>query len=971
MFSYASDIEPHAVFMAVCIAVVVLTVPLWFLTYRRLRATAVTTGRKVAAVVLALALLVPAAFSGWMIRGYQTFADAVASFEGPTPAQQAAAENSLAVNKKVMEEGAVLLENRAHTLPLHPSEHPAINVFGMGSVRTQFTTSLRGADPRENPRIIPLADALENVGFDVNRELISFYESQLPPVGESVLYPMPGDKGNIIEIDPHSYADLIESATDFSDVAIVVVTREGGEGGDLRLDMEGQPGGDSGKHYLELQDVELDLLARVTERFDHVVVLINAANTMELGFLDNPAIDAAMWIGEPGDNGFAGVAELLAGNVSPSGRLADTWAYDATSAPSFKNFGDFRYLDDDGRDALLDPIEPLSFASYVDYEEGVYVGYRYYETRWADDEGVVDEAAYRAAVQYPFGYGLSYTPFTQEITGYSVGDGGGNLAPTDRVTVRVKVTNTGDVEGREVVQIYSQPPYYRGGIEKSRVELIGFGSTGVLSPGESDDVEIGFSLEDLASYDYRSERAWVLEAGTYAIALQSNAHTEIDQRSLEIPDTWVFRDDTDPGGDTTDDGTTDDGNEGTHLVGPRSTDHTAATNRFDSVSNGNGMIQLSRAEWEGTEPTERRPRKDATEELVASLADMTPHFPATDERFAVVPGNLALADMTGLPADDPRWDAYMAQFTADELQALVGRGGWVTDPIPGQGVPRSHSVDGPVGVVDYTTGTAGVGFASSVVLASTFNPDLAREFGSALAAEAVALGYQGLYSPGINIHRSPFGGRNFEYYSEDPRLTGLMATATITGYRDGGVYAHLKHFAVNEQETNRQGVATWLNEQALRELYLRPFELAIKNGAAQALMGSYNRIGPVWTGGVRELNVGVLRDEWGFDGHLVTDFFFNTTMNVDQAIAGGADLIESTTGDYPTEKTLENGDGLIALRQSARHILYTFANSAVVDVYEPLVTRAEWIALGVIGGTYIVLAGALLAVTRRVNEAGR
>ncbi|MFT3945312.1 MAG: glycoside hydrolase family 3 N-terminal domain-containing protein [Ancrocorticia sp.] len=968
MFSYASDIAPHGMFAAVCAATIVLTILLWFLAYRRLRpAASVSPGRKAAALLFAVALLLPAAFSGWMIRGYDAFGDAVAAFEGPTLAQQAAVEDSLAVNQKVMEEGAVLLENRERTLPLDPSDHPTINVFGMGSVKTQFTTSLRGADPRENPRIVPLADALEHVGFEVNRELTSFYESQLPPVGESVLYPMPGDKGNIIEIAPSSYAGLIESAADFSDVAIVVVTREGGEGGDLRLNMEGQPGGDAGKHYLELQDVERELLARVTERFDHVVVLINAANAMELGFLDDPAIDAALWIGEPGDNGLAGVAELLVGNVSPSGRLADTWAYDLTSAPYFKNFGDFRYIDD-GDDALLDPIEPLSFASYVDYEEGIYVGYRYYETRWADDAGNVDEAAYASAVQYPFGYGLSYTSFAQEISGYTVGDGSAGVAPTDRVTMRVRVTNTGEVAGREVVQVYSQPPYYRDGIEKSRVELIGFGSTGILKPGESEEVAIDFSLEDLASYDYRTERAWVLEAGTYGIALQSNAHSEIDERSLEIPATWVFREDTDPAGGTTGDGGADSLAEETHLVGPRSTDQSAATNRFDAVSNGNGMIQLSRADWEGTEPTQRRPRKEATDELVASLADMTPHFPTTEAHFAVVPGDLTLADMTGLPADDRQWDAYLAQFTADELQTLVGRGGWVTDPIPEQGVPRSHSVDGPVGVVDYTTGTAGVGFASSVVLASTFDPDLARDFGRALAAEAVTLGYQGLYSPGINIHRSPFGGRNFEYYSEDPRLSGLMAAATVTGYRDGGAYAHIKHFAVNEQETNRQGVATWLNEQALREIYLRPFELAIKNGQAQALMGSYNRIGLTWTGGVRELNVGVLRDEWGFDGHLVTDFFFDTTMNVDQAIAGGVDLIESTTGDYPTEKTLGNGDGLIALRQSARHILYTFANSGVVDAHEPRVTRAEWIALGVIGGTYIVVAGVLLAVTRRVNE---
>ena len=950
MFSYAADAEARGVFIAALIVVAIVTAASWMLMARRMRAR---RGRSIVAPICACALILPLLFSGWMIHGYETFGNWVTGLEGPTEARSAATSSSLAVNQKIMEEGAVLLENRDGALPLDPQQK--VSVFGMGAVKTQFTTSLRGADPRENPNIVPLADALEDVGFEVNRDLISYYESLLPPISDEPLYPMPGDKGDIIEADPAAYADLIAEAADFSDVAIVVVTRQGGEGGDLRMDMEGQPGGDAGKHYLELQDVERDLLARVTERFDRVIVLINAANAMELGFLDDPAISAALWIGEPGDNGCVGVARLLAGRVSPSGRLVDTWAYDATSAPSFKNFGDFRLVDT--AEAELDPMEPPTFGTYVDYEEGIYVGYRYYETRWVGNGGQVDEQAYRAAVQYPFGYGLSYTTFSQVISGYEVSD----VSPDGVIDLRITVTNTGNVTGRDVVQIYAEPPYYPGGIEKSRVELVGFASTGSLEPGESQEVSIAVALQDLAAYDDAVHRAWVVEAGTYGIALQSDAHTAIDSRQLEIPETWVFRDRWD------DDVVADN----VRWVGARSSDQVPATNRFDEVSNGNAMIELSRAHWEETEPSERRPTKPATTEMVTVLADITPGFVTTGEYFAVVPGELALADMTGLAADDPLWDDYMAQFSVDELVGLVGLGGWITDPIPGQGVPRSYSVDGPVGVVDYTTGAAGVGFASTVVLASTFDTELAREFGETLGTEATAMGYQGLYSPGVNLHRSPFGGRNFEYYSEDPRLSGVMAAATVTGYRDGGVYAHLKHFAVNEQETNRQGVATWLNEQALRELYLRPFEIAIKDGDAQALMGSYNRIGARWSGGVAELNVGVLRDEWGFDGHVVTDFFFSNTMNVDQAIAAGMDLIESNTGDYPHEETLESTDGLIALRLSARHVLYTFANSAVVNVREPLVSRTDWIALGMIGLAVVVCAGGAVAWRSRVPAAKR
>lgn len=948
MFTYAAGPEPSGLFVAATAVAGAIVLMVLVAAWRRLlRGGEKRRNSRVAvAAVLSVALLLPVGASAALVTGRGAFTDRAQVLAEPTQAQRDAEAASLALNKRIVEEGAVLLKNDG-ALPLDPGETKRVNVFGMGSVQSQFTTSLRGADPRLNPRIVTLPRALEQAGLQPNPDLVRFYESQLPPVEDSMLYPLPGDKGEIAEVDPSLYADLIDASPGFSSTAIFVVTRQGGEGGDLHLDM-GQAGGDPGKHYLQLQDVELDLLRRLTDRFQDVIVIVNAANQMELGFIEQPGISAALWVGEPGDNGFEGVAALLAGEVSPSGRLVDTFAYDATSAPSYKNFGDFRYLNEKGKDAIPGLGEARTFASYVDYEEGIYVGYRYYETRWADEAGTVDEEAYRAAVQFPFGYGLSYTQFDQQIAGFDVGD----LAPDGQIRVSVRVTNSGAIPGREVVQLYSIPPYYAGGIEKSRVELAGFAKTRELQPGESETVDVMVPVAGLAAYDHLNHGAWVLEAGDYAIALQSDAHALIEKRTFHVPATLVFADE---GGEVQD--------AATEFVGPRGSDEAAAENRFGDLD-GNEMIHLSRADWEGTEPVERRERKVASQQLLDAIASTDADFLARQEDFQVVPGDVALADLTGLPADDPLWERYMEQFTPEQLVGLVGLGGWVTDPIPSQGVPRSHSVDGPVGVIDYVTGVAGVGFASTVVLASTFDVELVEQFGEVLGAEAAALGYQGLYAPGMNLHRSPFGGRNFEYYSEDPFLSGALGAATVRGYSRAGVYAHIKHFAVNEQETNRAGVATWLNEQALRELYLRPFQMAVQQGEAQALMGSYNRLGTRWTGAVRELNVDVLRGEWGFDGHLVTDFFDPYYMNPDQAVAGGIDLIESTGGDYPGEATLSDPDGLVALRTSARHILYTFANSGVAEVHEPDVTSEDWVALAGIALAVITFGTALLYVTR-------
>lgn len=957
MFTYAAVPEPSGMFVGLTTVIALVALAAIIFAWGQYSAQPSQTQspvRSALAVALSLLLLVPAAASASLIHGREAFSRALATMASPSEELEEAQQASLALNKQIVEEGAVLLKNDG-ALPL--SAPGKVNVFGMGAVQPQYTTSLRGGDPRTNPLIVTLPEALEQVGLQVNADLIAVYESHLPDITDSLLYPLPGDKGEIVEIDPSSYQSTINAATNFSDTAIVVITRQGGEGGDLHLNM-GEVGGDVGKHYLELQDVELDLLAQVTSRFEKVVVLVNAANQMELGFLDAPEISSALWVGEPGDNGFEGVASLLTGAVSPSGRLADTLAYDATSAPSYKNFGDFRYVKGDGTDAISNAPEGRMWASYVNYEEGIYVGYRYYETRWVDED---NQAAYAQTVQYPFGYGLSYTSFNQAITGFH--EISLPKAPTRKdigaaeVRVEVNVANEGDAAAKEVVQLYLQPPWEPGGIEKSYVELAGFTKTDEIAPGEQATVEVSIPLEQFAAFDEEGYGAYVIEAGEYKVALQANAHDVLETRKMHIEDTLVF--DKAPASAAG----AEPVKSGVVFVGARPSDAQIAQPLFEAA-NSDDLTHLSRNDWEGTEPADRRDPIVASEELLAELQDTSPTFRETEEVFQVVPGDLTLADVTGLSADDPLWDQYMAQFSKEELIGLVGLGGWVTEPIKGQGVPRSRAVDGPVGVIDYVDGTAGVGFASSVVLASTFNVALAREFGATLGQEANVLGYHGLYAPGMNIHRSPFGGRNFEYYSEDPYLSAQMGVATVTGYEDAGIYAHIKHFAVNEQETNRAGVATWLNEQAMREIYLAPFEASIKQGDAKALMGSYNRLGTRWTGGVPELNVDVLRGEWGFDGHLVTDFFDRYYMDPDQAVAGGIDLIESTDGDFPTELTTEDNDGLIALRTSARHILHTFANSQVVETEEVTVSGSDWSAIGAIGGLTLLLVGGLLLTTR-------
>lgn len=810
-------------------------------------------------------------------------------------------QKSADINQKISEEGIVMLENKNNTLPLKNDDQKNINIFGIGSVGTVFTTSV-GANIENQ---VTLQDALKNSGFKVNDELTNFYTQHMPEEEKEDVFNLFGSSCDINEVSRSEYNDeLITNAKEFSDVAVVVISREGSEGGDEAQDMEGHIGGDAGRNYLELQSVEEDMISMVKENFSTIIVLVNTSNAIELGFLEDESIDAALWIGAPGTNGITAVGEILAGDVNPSGRTVDTWAYDITSAPSFMNLGNFQYTNGEYESTnSFTGKNETSYYTYMDYAEGIYVGYRYYETRWIDNNtSECDQIEYNKAVQYPFGYGLSYTSFKQNIENFS-NDG-------TTITMDVKVTNSGEVAGKDVIQVYYTAPYYVGGIEKSQVVLSGFGKTEILEPGASEIVKISFPIEEMASYDYKKEKAYVLEKGDYTIKLMNNSHDVIDSKKIKINDTIIYNEEND---------------------GARSTDEIIATNQFDDLSNGNDVTYVSRADWEGTLPKSKGNGKAATDEILEELKNPIIENNPEDEDIVIKDNGLKLSDMKGLDYDDPKWDQLLEQVSIEEMSNLIGYGGWTTKEVPSVEAPTTNSVDGPSGISGYIDGVSSLAYSCEVLVASTWNLDLANKFGQYFGDEMIAFNYDGLYGPGMNIHRSPFSGRNFEYYSEDAFLSGKMAAAEISGLQSKGVVVHMKHFAINDQETNRWGVCTWANEQSIREIYLKPFEMCVKEVDALGIMGSFNRIGTKWTGASKELNTTVLRDEWGYKGLVITDYDGQPYMDVDLAVRAGVDLMESTTGDFPTKLTTESNTGKQAMRNATKHVLYRTLNSDAMN----------------------------------------
>ncbi len=828
-------------------------------------------------------------------------------------------------NEIISGEGMVLLENNG-VLPL--AENSKINVFGWASTNPVYGGTGSGALNTQYATT-DLLTGLTAAGFEVNQELVNFYTTYCasrPNVG------MWGQDWTLPEPNVSLYTDeMMANAKAFSDTAIVVFSRSGGENADLPTNMAEVVDGtwlsydsdtgnsyfngtyddtlnegndwDAGDHYLELSNREEELLAMVRENFGQVIVVINAANAMELGFLGEYNVDGAIYAAGPGQNGFLALGQILDGQVNPSGRTVDTFVYDLTKTPTWNNFGKFAYdnMDEYAYTSMSwsAGTEVTALPMFVNYVDGIYVGYKFYETAAA--EGLID---YDSTVAYPFGYGLSYTTFTQEMGALTESNG--------TISFDVTVTNTGSVAGKEVVEVYFNPPYTNGGIEKASANLIAFDKTETLAPGASETVHFDITVEDMASYDEYVNKAYVLDAGEYVISINANSHDVLDSQVYTVDSTIVYSD-------------------------GRASDVTAATNQFADAY-GWDITYLSRADGFANydEATAAPVNFSMNAEGKAAFLNNANYDPyAHNNPDDVMPtqdaeGNMQLAELRGLAYDDAKWDELLDQMSVAELNELIAMGGYQTTAIASIGKVMTNDCDGPASINNNYSGEGSIGYCCTTLLASTWNTDCASTFGKSIGQMADELKVSGWYAPAMNTHRSAFAGRNFEYYSEDGVLAGKMASEAIKGAETYGVYAYIKHFAMNDQETNRNTMlCTFSNEQAIREIYLKPFELSVKEGGADAVMSSFNYVGTTWAGANDSLLNKVLRDEWGFQGMVLTDFFGGYGyMNADQGVRNGNDFMLAPWNmglNYCSDT--ESATSVIAMRQAAKNILYTVVNS--------------------------------------------
>ena len=818
-------------------------------------------------------------------------------------------------------------------------------------------------------------ESLNDAGFVTNPTLKRFYESsQSGPVRTANSSDLDnGDNQKIAtaETPQNKYTDAVKkSYADYSDAALVVITRIGGEGFDLpryQGDSEGAVSPDS--HYLELDQNEIDLLTAVTDgTFKRVVVVFNTPSSFEATFLKDSAyaafadkIDAAVWIGFTGSNGITALGEILNGDVNPSGRLVDTWAADFTKNPSFVNFG---------TGCLPDTTDKYDGGMYysVDYEEGIYVGYRYYETRGETD----GEDWYNANVVYPFGYGLSYTTFD-----WTVGDvSASEIELGTTITVPVTVKNTGSVAGKDVVQLYASAPYTLGGIEKAHKVLVGFAKTKLLQPGESETVTVSFDPYSAASYDYRDANSngfsgYELEAGEYTLYVSRNAHESEKAIALNLAaDVQIG---TDP--------TTD-----SEVVNR----YTDSEDFLDSDWQLDAM--LSRADWEGTWPTPQTAQQHAGTDRLYEEIRSEEHNNPTDFDSEEYPWfgekpTLTLRDL--LPSaeaegyepvvsyDDERWEELMMGCDEEEMIALINNGAYHTLAMESVGLPATIHGDGPSGFTcfmskEQVNGTCQ--YVSEPVMASTWNINLMNELGEAIGEEgtigdkATGQPYSSIYATGVNIHRSPFGGRCSEYFSEDPFISGMMGAAEVQGIQSRGVLPTVKHFVANEQETHRSigGDLSWLSEQALREIYLKPFEYTVKLGETRGIMTSFNRIGTRWTGGDYRLLTEILRNEWGFNGLVICDFNTIPQYMIPRMMfyAGGSlDLATQQSAMWTDCDSSDAGDAIVLMR-AVKDVMYALVNSNAMNAevigYNPPIWQEylHWINIGAftLVGVWLVLA---------------
>ena len=821
-------------------------------------------------------------------------------------------DEATALVQEIAEEGIVLLKNEG-TLPLAADSN--LNVFGWASTNPCYGGTGSGALSDAYPTV-SLLQGLEDAGFNLNTELSDFYtayRADRPEVG------MWAQDWTLPEPTADSYTDeMIANAKEFSDTAMVVITRVGGEGADLPTDVSKVTYTDNsteykdfeaGEHYLQLNKTERDMLDLVCSNFDNVVVVYNGANAMELGFINEYSqIKSAIWCPGTGQSGFEALGEIVAGTVNPSGKTSDTFVADLTATPTWNNFGYFKYGNMDEyayiSNNFMTGEEETALPSFVNYVDGIYVGYRFYETAAA--EGLIN---YDDTVVYPFGYGLSYTTFTQEMGAISEDNG--------TISFDVTVTNTGDVAGKDVVEVYYNPPYTNGGIEKASANLIQFEKTEVLQPGDSQTITVSFDAEDMASYDTYGAGCYVLEAGDYQISINSDSHNVIDSQTYTVASTVTY----------------DESN-------PRSTDETAAVNEF-AYAEGD-VTYLSRADGFANyaDATAAPASMSMSDEAKATFLNNSNYNSEdynndSDEMPTTGAKNgIKLADLRGVDYDDAQWDSLLDELTISDMDTMIAIGGYQTSAASSVGKIMTVDCDGPASINNNFTGIGSVGFPSAVMIASTWNKNLALKFGESIGKMADEMEVSGWYAPAMNTHRSAFAGRNFEYYSEDGVLSGYMATNAILGAEEYGVYAYMKHFALNDQETNRtEMLCTWANEQSIREIYLKPFEMSVKEGGAKAVMSSFNYIGTQWAGGTSALCNTVLRDEWGFRGFVLTDYFgVYGYMDSDMGIRGGTDCMlvaYDTETNHVTDTT--SATGVLAMRQACKNIMYTVVNSRAYD----------------------------------------
>ncbi len=880
--------------------------------------------------------------------------------------------HNAALCTEVEGEGIVLLTNRDAALPLQGRN---VSLFSVSSVNILYGGG--GSGTVDASECKTLRQAFEDAGFQVNGKLWDLYSANAKKYTR--------DKKNVNEM-PVSMIDTSVEASfaDYSDAAIIVLAREGQEGIDISTSERSEGG-----TMLQLSDQERELIEYVNERFETAVVLLNTCNPMELGFLNEyEHVKACLLVGYFGSTGIDAVPAVLRGDINPSGRLSDTYAFDSLSAPAMQNFKK-------GMMSNETVTFPAKKASFAVYEEGIYVGYRYYETRYEDAVlGSANTGNYNYAtqVQFPFGYGLSYTSF--EWSGLNVTE------EEKDFVFQVTVQNTGDKAGKDVVELYMQSPYtdydVEHAIEKASAELVGFAKTGLIQPGESETVTVRVPKEIRRAYDANGAKTYILDAGTYYFTAAQDVHQAVNnilsEKAAEHADKLVVISNT-----TTAQGSMVYANEVaeadhgvyTATVNYRGDTGSTITNRFDTAdvrTYDPDFVYLTRSNWEGTYPTQYAGRKWAIPDDMAKTFTSNPYHDESGIPMATTKAinGMALLDMKGKAFDDPDWEKLLDNLDVKSMNDLVALGGWQTIALPDIVKPQSRDIDGPAGISstlggEGSSGAKCISMPAGTIEGCTWNTELMNRVGLAIGEDGLTSDYQGLYAPGAGIHRTPYGGRNFEYISEDGFLTGKICAGEVAGLQSKGMYAYMKHLVLNDQEVDRYGITEFTNEQALREIYLLPFEIAVREADCQGMMAAFDCLGPKWCGLSSELLTDVLRGEWGFQGIVVTDYASANAayMFIDAGLQAGCDLWLNTADGIYNLPGAENNPAMVQyLRKATKNILYTVLRSSAmngVSQYSkvrrvtPAWQKLMYAADGVIGAGLVVC---LFLALRRMKKHG-